>query len=125
LAFATAIGASEVVVPGVLLPVIDFCDPLAPQIRVMLTTPAVIHDAAVIDCAIGIQTKRSAAFARRNLDRRGGRIRIGNGACDRCVVSRVCTRPDVTGVSRARNPRDASGETAISERLDLSIPSAL
>src|SRR4030095_15388210 len=78
--FATAVGASDEVVPVVLLPVIGFCDRLAPQMRVMLTTPSVIHDAAVIDCAIGIQTKRGAAFARRNLDCRGGRIRIGTGA---------------------------------------------
>src|SRR5437667_5522 len=91
----------------------------------MLPTPAVVHDAAVIDRAVGFETERGATFARRNLDCRGRRIWIGNGRCDRCIVARIRPRADIAGVGRARDTRYAAGETAVAERLDLSVPGAL
>ena len=59
------------------------------------------------------------------MDCRRRRIRIGNGARDRRVVTRIRTRADVAGVGRAGDTRYATGETAIAERLDFSIPCAL
>jgi len=53
--FTAAIGAADVVVHPVLLPVIDPCDASAPHIGMMLTTPTVIHDATVVDGAMAKQ----------------------------------------------------------------------
>src|SRR5437868_13849740 len=92
MAFTAAVGAADVVVPGVLLTVINLGDALAPQIRMMLTAPTIVHDATVVDRAIRIEAKRSAALARRKFDRRGGWVWVGNGIRDGCVVSGVWTR---------------------------------
>src|SRR4051794_941935 len=101
--FATPVGTADVVIPASLLAVVSFRDALGPQIRVMLTTPSVIHDAAVIHGSIGIETERCAALARRNLDGRRRWIWIGNGRRDRGVVARIRTRADVSRVGRARD----------------------
>src|SRR6267378_2387423 len=125
MAFTTAVGAPDVVVHPVPLPVIDLCDLSTPHVGMMLTTPTVIHDATVVDGAIRIQRKHRPVLARRSFDRQGRRVWVGNGVGDGRVVSCVCTGADVAGVGRARHTADAPRETAIPERLDVSVPSAL
>src|SRR5213594_2978143 len=123
--FTAAIGAADVVVHPMPLAVIDLCDVSTPHVGMMLTTPAVIHDATVVDGAIRIQRKHRPVLARRSFDRRRGRVWVGNGIGDGRVVSCVRASADVAGVGRARHAGDAPRETAISERLDVSVPSAL
>src|SRR5512143_2174728 len=74
MALTTAVGAADEIVPGVFLSVIDLRDALAPQVRMMLTSPAVIHDATVVDGVIGVQTERGSALARGSFDGRGRRV---------------------------------------------------
>ena len=76
-AFAAAVGAADEVVPVVPAAVVGLGDVTAPQVGVVLTAPCVVHDAAVVDGAVGVEPERRAAFARRRLDR--GRWRFGLG----------------------------------------------